>query len=172
MREPFDRQWLGQDRQAAWRLLLLVMSQLPSSLNRQLQADSGMSFQDFDVLVHLQESVEGRLRLGELAEGLGWERSRTSHHVARMEGRGMVRREPVDGDGRGAWVTATPEGLHQLALAAPAHIALVQRLLFDGLDEDDVTHLIRILTRALGTMGVQPRTMWHVEATTPTKDAR
>ena len=48
------------------------------------QADAGLSLPDFDVLVQLTEADDGRLRVSELARALGWERSRLSHHVARM----------------------------------------------------------------------------------------
>lgn len=163
MPQPFDRRWLTADQQRAWRLLLVVMSQLPSDLNRQLQADSGLSFQDFDVLVHLRESPGGRLRIGELAEALGWERSRTSHHVARMDARGLVRRERVDGDGRGAWVVATKRGLTEQDVAAPAHVDLVRRLLFTDLQENQVRELGDALTVVARNLGFSPRSMWHME---------
>lgn len=162
MPQPFDKQWLTPDQQRAWRLLLVVMSQLPSDLNRQLQADSGLSFQDFDVLVHLRESEGMRLRIGELAEALGWERSRTSHHVARMHARGLVFRERVDGDGRGAWVVATRRGLAEQQEAAPAHVELVRRLLFTDMPEKQVGELGDALTVIARNLGFAPREMWHM----------
>lgn len=161
MPQPFDRAWPSAQEQGIWRLLLVLIAQLPSDLNRQLQVDSGLSFQDFDVLVHLQEAPGGRLRLVELAEALAWERSRVSHHATRMEGRGLVRRERVQGDGRGAWVVATPQGLDELDAAAEGHIATVKRLVFHGLDERDVSDLQRVLTRLAENLGQQPPTSWH-----------
>lgn len=163
MPPPFDRAWLTAEQQLAWRLLLVTITQLPSDLKRQLQADSQISFPDFDVLVHLHEAPGCRLRLVDLAEALAWERSRVSHHVTRMQGRGLVVRERVAGDGRGAWVVATEQGLDELAAAAPRHIELVQRLVFNGLDEDDVRDLRRVLTTIVGNLGFEPRTTWHLE---------
>ncbi|GAA1395725.1 MarR family winged helix-turn-helix transcriptional regulator [Luteococcus peritonei] len=163
MQQPFDRQWLDADQQLVWRLLLVLMAQLPSDMNRQLQADSAMSFQDFDVLVHLHEAPGCRLRLVELAEALAWERSRVSHHVTRMQGRGLVTRERVQGDGRGAWVVATEQGLEEMAAAAPQHIELVQRLVFNGLDERDVRDLGRVLTTIAANLGFEPRSTWHLD---------
>ena len=164
MPQPFDKQWLTVDQQRAWRLLLVVMSQLPSDLNRQLQADAGLSFQDFDVLVHLRESKGNRLRIGELAEALGWERSRTSHHVARMGARGLVCRERVDGDGRGAWVIATYRGLTEQEAAAAAHVELVRRLLFTDMPEEQIHELGDTLAVITRNLGFTPREMWHVES--------
>lgn len=163
MPQPFDLAWLTPEQQRAWRLVLVVTQQLQSELNRQLQADSSLSFQDFDVLVHLRETPDARLRLGVLADALGWERSRTSHHVARMAARGLVEREPVAGDGRGAWVRATRQGLDAQQAAAPRHVERVREVLFGGLDGDDVADLARILTVVAGNLGCEPRTMWHVE---------
>ena len=76
---------------------------------------------------------EGRLRAFELAEGLQWEKSRVSRQVGRMVERGLVVKEASPQDGRGAYVTITPAGRRRIEAAAPAHVELVRRLLFDGL---------------------------------------
>lgn len=47
---------------------------------------------------------DGRMRLFELVAVLGWEKSRLSHHVARMAARGLVTEEKCDTDRRGAFV--------------------------------------------------------------------
>lgn len=158
---PFDRQSLDSDQQRAWRLLLTVNSQLFSALNRQLQSDSGLSFQDFDVLVHLRESPEHRLRMGALSRALGWERSRTSHHVVRMERRGLVHRQRVPGDGRGALVVATAEGMRQLDQAAPRHLDLVKELLFGGMDPATAVHLADALSVVARNLGYVPGPTWY-----------
>ncbi|GAB2486539.1 MarR family winged helix-turn-helix transcriptional regulator [Luteococcus sediminum] len=158
---PFDRQSLDSDQQRAWRLLLSVNSQLFSALNSQLQSDSGMSFQDFDVLVYLRESPDHRLRMGALSRALGWERSRTSHHVVRMERRGMVLRQRVPGDGRGALVVATGEGMRQLEQAAPKHLDLVKELLFGGMDPATTVNLADALSVVARNLGYVPGPTWH-----------
>ncbi|MDO9397139.1 MAG: MarR family transcriptional regulator, partial [Herbiconiux sp.] len=85
-----DDPWLSDDQQHAWRHWIALSTALPAALNRQLQEGSGLSLTDYDVLVALSEIPRGRLRVGDLASALGWERSRVSHHVRRMEGRGLV----------------------------------------------------------------------------------
>src|SRR3954468_1707072 len=84
--------WLSAEEQHLWRTWLALGAALPAVLHRELQADAGLSLPDFDVLVQLTESDGGRLRVSDLARSLGWERSRLSHHVARMERRGVVAR--------------------------------------------------------------------------------
>src|SRR4029450_9476388 len=130
MPEP---RWLDADEQRAWRSYLRMASRLRAHLNRQLQADSDLSLADFDVLVHLTDIPEQRLRVVELARELDWEKSRLSHHVARMERRGLVRREECRDDGRGSYIVLTPAGLAAIEGAAPGHVEAVRQVVFDAL---------------------------------------
>jgi len=142
--------WLSAQEQHLWRSWLALGSALPAALHRELQADAGLSLPDFDVLVQLSESADGRLRMSELARALGWERSRLSHHVGRMERRDLVAREECADDGRGAFVVLTPAGRRAIEDAAPHHVRTVRRLVFDPLDDRDVADLDRIVTTLLG----------------------
>ena len=133
--------WLDAGQQRAWRAWLDAHAHLSARLNRELQAGSGLSLSDYDVLVHLTDVPEGRLRSFELAEGLQWEKSRVSRQVARMAERGLVAKEAAPEDGRGAYVTLTRAGRRAIEDAAPAHVELVRRLLFDGLTAAQVRTL-------------------------------
>jgi polyisoprenoid-binding protein YceI len=84
--------WLDDHQQRVWRLWLEVSTTLPAVLNRQLSRDSQLSVQDFEVLVRLSETDGGEMRVVALAEHMGWERSRLSHHLTRMEKRGLIER--------------------------------------------------------------------------------
>src|SRR5215212_9329430 len=134
-------QWLTDDEQRAWRGLLQMTSRLDARLNRDLQQSSGLSLADYDVLVLLTEASEGRLRVFEIADDLKWEQSRLSHHLARMERRGLVAREECTTDRRGAFVVLTGAGRSAIEKAAPAHVATVRRLVFDGLSKERVAML-------------------------------
>ena len=68
------------------------------------------------------------MRLFELAEVLGWEKSRLSHHVGRMADRGLVKNERCDSDRRGAFVVVTDRGRQEIEAAAPGHVTAVRRL--------------------------------------------
>src|SRR3954466_10793733 len=133
--------WLSEPEQRAWRGLLQMTTRLEAQLNRDLQETSGLSLADYDVLVPLSEAPQGRLRGFELASGLGWERSRLSHHLARMQRRGLVAREDCDADRRGAFVVLTDAGRTAIQRAAPAHVETVRGLVFEGLSEEQVTLL-------------------------------
>jgi DNA-binding MarR family transcriptional regulator len=144
-----DGPWLTEKQQRVWRQWLTVNAQLPSALHRQLQADSGLSLQDFDVLVQLTDTAAGRVRVSILAQALNWERSRLSHHITRMEGRGLVEREECPDDGRGAFVVLTESGRAAIEAAAPAHVRTVRALVFDSLTEDQLDCLAQFTDKVL-----------------------
>jgi DNA-binding MarR family transcriptional regulator len=133
--------WLSEPEQLAWRGLLQMTTRLEAQLNRELQETSGLSLADYDVLVPLSEVPQGRLRVYELASDLGWERSRLSHHLTRMQRRGLIAREDCDADRRGAFVVLTDAGRSAIDQAAPAHVETVRRLVFQGLSGDQVRSL-------------------------------
>ena len=141
--------WLSSQEQSVWRQWLAVNGALPAAMNQRLISDAGLSLQDFDVLVQLTDTPSGQVRVSALAEALGWERSRLSHHVKRMTARGLVARDDCDDDGRGAYVVLTDAGRTAIENAAPDHVETVRRLVFDALDDDDLAALRRITGRVL-----------------------
>ena len=100
-------QWLTADEQRAWRAYVRAGTLLTARLNRQLQADSGLSLPEYEVLVQLSEATDGQLRPFQLGLALDWEQSRLSHLLARMMRRGFVIRQDCPGDRRGALVMLT-----------------------------------------------------------------
>ena len=144
-----DVRWLDDDQQRAWRGLLDLHAGLRARLHRELQSTSGLSLADYDVLVHLTDLPDGRLRAFELGEGLRWEKSRVSKQVARMVERGLVVKQDCPEDRRGAYVALTDTGMRAIEEAAPAHVELVRRLVFDNLSAAQVRTLSRIAATVL-----------------------
>ncbi len=139
--------WLNEDQQRVWRDYLTMTSRLQAAMNRQLQADCGLSLADYEVLVALEERP--RCRMNELGERLGWEQSRVSHQLRRMTDRALVARHGAAGDRRGVTVEITATGRQALAAAAPGHVALVREVLFDGMSAGQTAAVGRWLARAL-----------------------
>ena len=125
--------WLDEGEERAWRALQFMQMRLDAELARQLATDSGLSYSDYVVLVALTDQPEGSLRLFELGQVLGWEKSRLSHHVSRMVARGLVEKEACDADRRGAHVVVTAKGRSEIQAAAPGHVEAVRRLFVDRL---------------------------------------
>jgi DNA-binding MarR family transcriptional regulator len=128
-----DHPWLSDDEQRVWRTWLRAHVLVDAVVSAQLDCDSGLSGSDYAVLVNLSEAPDGRLRGKELACALQWEKSRLSHHLSRMERRGLVERVECPTDGRGAFVVITAEGRLRIEAAAPLHVAEVRRRFIDAL---------------------------------------
>ena len=122
--------WLNDDERRTWRNFSLMQLQLFALLGRELAAD-GLSYPDYLVLAHLGDCPDNQTRLVELGHNLGWEKSRVSHHITRMEQRGLVARVKCPTDQRGWFVTITDNGRTAIADAAPGHVAVVRRHFVD-----------------------------------------
>ena len=139
--------WLTVEEERVWRRWLTLNAQLSATLQRELQDDAGLSMPDFEVLVHLTDSPEGRVRVTDLARLMQWERSRVSHHVTRMERRRLVQRVECAEDGRGAFVVITPPGRAAIEQAAPGHVNAVRRLICDALSPEEIDAFAAIIDK-------------------------
>jgi DNA-binding MarR family transcriptional regulator len=144
-----DVHWLTAKEQRVWRRWLILNGRLSATLHKELHDDAGLSMPDYEVLVHLTDNPEGRIRVTDLARLLQWERSRVSHHTTRMERRRLVQRLECAEDGRGAFIVITPQGRAAIEQAAPGHVTTVRRLIFDALTADEIDALATITDKAL-----------------------
>jgi DNA-binding MarR family transcriptional regulator len=133
--------WLSDREQRTWRSFLTVQKRLSGQLNRRLQRESGLSGADYEVLVVLSESPEGRLRAFELGRLTDWEKSRLSHHLSRMEIRGLVARAPCAADPRYADIMLTDAGRAAIEEAAPRHAGHVREWFVDALTPEQLDGL-------------------------------
>lgn len=121
-----------------WRGFVETTEMLRSQLASRLQSESSLSPGDYGVLLALREADGHRLRSSDLAAKIGWERSRLSHHLGRMERRGLIRREDCAADSRGAEITATDEGLEAFRRASLPHLRAIQQLFVDALTPEQL----------------------------------
>jgi DNA-binding MarR family transcriptional regulator len=111
-----------------WRDFVETGDRLRALLSARLQSESGLSNGDYSVLLALSEASGKRIRSSNLASLLDWERSRLSHHLGRMESRGLLRRERSAYDSRGAEVILTEHGAALFRRASAPHLHTVQEL--------------------------------------------
>lgn len=76
---------------AVWRSLVDTTAELRRVLGSELH-EVNLSPGDYQVLLALVVAPDRHLRSAELAAAIDWERSRLSHHLGRMERRGLVAR--------------------------------------------------------------------------------
>lgn len=126
-----DRTALTEDEQQAWRSFTEMHHLLERHLVRHLHREFGLSDSDYEILVNLSEAPAGRLRAYELGEATLWEKSRLSHHLSRMEKRGLVSRQASGA--RYPDVVLTDAGRAAIESSAPANAARVRELFVDVL---------------------------------------
>ncbi|MDT5221922.1 MAG: hypothetical protein QOF15_4027, partial [Mycobacterium sp.] len=114
---------LNPSQQQAWLSYMRVYHRMEYEMNRQLQSECGMSLGDYTVMNALTNAPRRRAQLSSLATTIGWERSRLSHHLQRMSGRGYVDRVPSEVDGRATDAVLTNAGWRAFRSAAPRHAA-------------------------------------------------
>jgi DNA-binding MarR family transcriptional regulator len=136
-----EERWLDEREDRAWRSLMAMQEGLAEFLERQLRSRCGLSNADFQVLAHLSEASEGRLRSFELTRLLRWEKSRLSQHLGRMQARGLVLRERCLDDRRGAVVAITSRGRELIEAASPQHLADVRSAIIDQLTATELATL-------------------------------
>ncbi len=153
--------WLDPGEQRAWRTLMEMQDGLSEFIDRQLRNRCGLSHADYQVLAHLSEAPEGRLRSFELGELLHWEKSRLSQHLGRMQHRGLVSRERCRTDQRGAVVAITGRGSDLIEAAAPQHVDDVRDVLIDHVTAAELETLVTVSGKvqdrllALGKGGIR-----------------
>jgi DNA-binding MarR family transcriptional regulator len=149
--------WLDEKQMRAWlgyrRLRLLLDLQI----SRDLAEDSGLSDADYDVLSNLSEAEGHRLRLRDLAAHMRWSTSRLSHHLTRMQRRGLIRREGTASDARGADVVLTRAGVRTIQTAAPHHVESVRRHFIDLLTDEQLRVLAELSETVVERLGQHAR---------------
>jgi DNA-binding MarR family transcriptional regulator len=135
---------LDADQLRAWKALVSITQLLPGALDRQLRADSRLTYSDYVVLATLSAAPESRLRMSDLAALMDFSQSRLSHAMRRIEEAQWVKREPSLEDKRVFFAVLTNAGRAVLADAAPGHDAHIRKLVFE--------HLTAAQVRQLGTI--------------------
>jgi DNA-binding MarR family transcriptional regulator len=126
--------------------------QLDLALERELQQDVGISLPDFEILLALFDATGSQLRARELGTQIGWEKSRLSHQVTRMEARGLVQRTDCATDARGTWIEITDAGRSTIRAALRDHALTIRRLFFDILTDAELATLQDVSGRVIAAI--------------------
>ncbi|GAB2741998.1 MarR family winged helix-turn-helix transcriptional regulator [Amycolatopsis magusensis] len=148
-----EPRWLSEREMLAWRSYIVATLHLRQRLHRELAEEHDLSLIDYEVLVALSASDDGRVRMSELAAMLGSTKSRLSHQVGRLEHEGYVQRERDPADRRGVITVLTEHGRSLLQRAAPTHVTGVRAHLIDLLTEEEQIVLGEAFTRVNNHLG-------------------
>lgn len=131
----------------AWRGFLRTHALLFQELDAELSAAHALPLRSYEVLLFLNDSPAGEMRMAELAETVLLSRSGLTRLVDRLERDGLVRREACPGDARGLNAVITPAGRRRFAAARRTHLEGVRRLFLDRLSEDEQRQLAELWDR-------------------------
>ncbi|MBK5222440.1 MAG: MarR family transcriptional regulator [Acidimicrobiia bacterium] len=145
--------WLDDEQQAAWRRTIAGSIHLVDQLDRDLRAAHGLTLADYEILVHLSEAPDRRLRMAELAAAALVSRSRLTHRIDRMDHRGLVEREACDTDKRGTFAVLTDAGRELLVESAPTHVDSVRRYVVDRLSPAQLAALGEAMGEVAAAVG-------------------
>jgi DNA-binding MarR family transcriptional regulator len=149
MSEP---NWLEEPEMVLWRRYLRLAAELDDRLEREMQADHGLSMSEYEVLVHLSDVGSDGMRMTALAEAALVSKTRLSHSADRLESAGLMRRRSCPSDRRGTIATLTPKGRRKLEKAAPSHVRGVRAYLVDAVGREDLAIVSAALARALDAL--------------------
>ena len=140
---------LSDDEMRAWKSFRLMARHLEAHLARELAQSSALSMQDYDVLSTIAALPGHRWCTKLLMHHLQWSYSRLSHHLDRMENRGLVGRSDCS-HGTGTDVAATETGLDAIRAASAGHIGAVRSAFIERLKPGDLATLERLGNAVVG----------------------
>ena len=112
-----------------------------------MEREAGLSLGWYEVLLHLEESPEGQLRMSELADSMLLSRSAATRFVDRMESAGLVARSECESDRRGHDVTMTRQGREMFRKAGRIHLRGIKEHFAAHLSQEEATVLERTMRR-------------------------
>lgn len=125
-----------------WHAFLFMGEDVLARVGRDLMQATGLSGPEFAVLSRLAAIGKGAMRQQELARVMGWEKSRLSHQLTRMENRQLIERQTTDG--RAISVVLTKPGREKLESARPIHAQSVRRNLLSRLSTEQIDTMVRV----------------------------
>ena len=128
----------------AWRSFHKIGTSLLPHLGRQVTNHSGISGAEYVVLVALSELTAPSVNLNRLATGLGWEISRMSHQISRMNDAGLVKKTVNVKDSRCSDVSITAKGKRIAEEAIPLQSKEINHCFSDVLTQAQMKSLIEI----------------------------
>lgn len=142
-------EWLTPAQLNAWRSFLRLHAKVTQILDAELTGECELPLGSYEVLLHLNEAPDKRLRMTQLASRVVLSRSGLTRLVDRMEREGLIRREACPSDLRGTNAVLTEEGLERLRAAAPTHVRGVREHLVDRLTDEEIDVIGRAFRRVI-----------------------
>ncbi|NRD79033.1 winged helix-turn-helix transcriptional regulator [Bacillus sp. BRMEA1] len=141
-----NKKMISEEEMQIWHMWKNSYKNIFGRVVKDMFEQTGLSEGDFGILDRLDLYGKGKLRQQELANSIDWTKSRLSHHLTRMEKRGLVIREPLDTE-RGVQVMITSFGKSTLDDARPVVSMAIREHFLDLLTEQDIEFITNLAER-------------------------
>jgi DNA-binding MarR family transcriptional regulator len=111
-----------------WRCFLRTHATITRQLDSDLTGAHRLTLSQYEVLLHLAEAPDRKMRMSELAKLVLLTRSGVTRLISGLEEDGLVERTSCAADARGAFARITPMGEAKLREASGTHLKGVQEL--------------------------------------------
>ena len=138
-----------------WRAFVGAHSRVVPILDDELAREIGLSLTQYEVLLWLQDSPGGSMRMSELAERVIMSPSGVTRAIDHLQRRGLVERKVCSSDRRGFLAVVTKEGRTQLRRASKIHIRGIREHFTDKLTPTQLEQLSSIL-ETVGSVDAPP----------------
>jgi DNA-binding MarR family transcriptional regulator len=137
----------GGEAPAGWVPFLRGHGRVTSALDEALRRDHGLTLNEYEVLLQLWLSDQGRMRRVDLAEHLLITQGGVTRLLAGLERDGLVERASSDEDARVVFACLTEAGAARVEAARRDHLAEVGRVFADRFSAAELAQLDELLSR-------------------------
>jgi DNA-binding MarR family transcriptional regulator len=135
---------------AAFARLMRAQTILRRELETEVLTPRGLTFNDFEALLHLGRADDHRLRRIDLAELLMLSPSGVTRLLDGLVEAGLIENVHCASDARVTWAKLTAEGVSTLDCVGVNHTRVMRSLLQGSLDEEEVAQLSELLGKLPG----------------------
>ena len=135
---------------SAFARLMRAQTILRRELETEVLTPRGLSFNDFEALLHLGRADDKRLRRIDLAELLMLTPSGVTRLLDGLVETGMIENVSCADDARVTWAKLTEEGTRTLECVGADHTKVMRSLFQGSLDEEEVAQLSELLGKLPG----------------------
>jgi DNA-binding MarR family transcriptional regulator len=129
---------LSAAEMAAWHALIRSHARVVRILEAELDSEHALSLPAYEVLAHLSDAPERRLRMSDLAACAVLTPSGLTRLVDKLAQEGMVERARCGADARVVYAVLTDAGAERLREAYPTHLRGVRQHYVDRLDAEQL----------------------------------
>ena len=140
-------QVLTEPRLETWIRFLRAHAAVTRQLSARLEAEHGLTLNDFDVLIQLYHAPEQALRRVDLARAVLLTASGITRLLEGLERSGWVEKKACSSDARVSYAALTEAGVAKIEQARASHVADVEELFNATFSEAEQATLAKLLGR-------------------------